>query len=142
MNQIKIGKFIAEERKNKNLTQLDLANILGVSDRSVSKWENGKCLPDISLFEPICNEFNISVSEFLAGERNKEKKSDNKEVINFIKQTKKKGTHKFIVLGIISILLITFVLSTVIYFFNTYNKIAVFFFTIYENKKICKTSIY
>ncbi len=50
MDQIKIGRFIAKCRKDKKLTQVELSEKLGVSDRSVSKWENGRCLPDLSLF--------------------------------------------------------------------------------------------
>ncbi len=67
MNQEKIGKFIAELRKESNMTQIELANKLGVTDRAVSKWENGRGLPDVSLFEPLCKEFNISVNELLKG---------------------------------------------------------------------------
>ena len=55
MNQIKIGKFIAECRKNKNLTQEQLAEMLNTTNKSISKWENGNCLPDSSLYEPLCN---------------------------------------------------------------------------------------
>lgn len=68
MNQEKIGIFIAESRKKKNLTQVELAEKLGVSDRSVSKWETGRCMPDLSLFEPLCAELGITVSELLNGE--------------------------------------------------------------------------
>lgn len=69
MNQEKIGKFIAELRKEHNLTQEQLAEILGVSNRSVSRWENGKNMPDVSLFIPICELFSISVNELIVGER-------------------------------------------------------------------------
>lgn len=68
MNQEKIGKFIMNARKNKGLTQSELASILGVTDRSVSNWENGKCMPDISLFKPLCEELGISVNDLLNGE--------------------------------------------------------------------------
>lgn len=63
MDQIKIGKFIAKKRKDANLTQLQLANKLGVSDKSVSKWENGKCMPDLSLFNPLCEILGITVKD-------------------------------------------------------------------------------
>ncbi len=69
MDQIKIGKFIAQLRKDKNLTQLDLATALGVTDRAVSKWENGRGLPDISLIQPLCETLDISINELLNGER-------------------------------------------------------------------------
>ena len=68
MEQEKIGKFIAECRKKQKLTQEQLANKIGVTNKSISRWENGKTMPDISLFEPLCNELNISVSELLQGE--------------------------------------------------------------------------
>ncbi len=68
MDQIKIGKFIAERRKRKNLTQLQLADRLGITDRAVSKWENGKGMPDTSLMLELCAELNISVNELLCGE--------------------------------------------------------------------------
>ena len=69
MNQEKIGNFIATCRKEKGLTQLQLAEELGVTDRSVSNWENGKCMPDLSLFNPLCEKLGITINEFLAGER-------------------------------------------------------------------------
>ena len=56
MNQEKIGKFILKLRKEKNMSQLDLADKIGVTDRAISKWENGKGLPDISLMQPVCKE--------------------------------------------------------------------------------------
>ena len=68
MNQEKIGKFIAMLRKNKKITQQELANMLNVTDRAVSHWENGRRLPDISLFKPICEIFNITVNELISGE--------------------------------------------------------------------------
>lgn len=71
MNQIKIGKFITQLRKEKGMTQQQLAEMLGVSDRSVSRWENGINLPDVSLFDPLCTVFDIGLDELLAGERNK-----------------------------------------------------------------------
>ena len=69
MNQEKIGKFIAERRKEKNITQEHLANKLGVTNKSISRWENGKTMPDISLFEPLCKELNITINELLKGEK-------------------------------------------------------------------------
>lgn len=68
MNQIKIGKFIAECRKNKKLTQAQLAEQLGITDRAVSKWETGKSMPDASIMLDLCNILGISVNELLCGE--------------------------------------------------------------------------
>lgn len=74
MDQEKIGKFIANLRKEKNLTQEQLAEKLGVTDKSVSRWENGRCLPDVSLYKDLCNILGITLNEFFAGEKIKEEK--------------------------------------------------------------------
>lgn len=68
MDLIKIGKFIASKRKAKNLTQLQLAELLRVSDRAVSKWECGRSMPDTSIMVELCNALGISVNDLLAGE--------------------------------------------------------------------------
>ena len=68
MDLIKIGQYIAGKRKALNLTQRELAEKLGMSDKSVSKWERGVCLPDVSVFEELCGLLGISLNEFLAGE--------------------------------------------------------------------------
>lgn len=69
MDQIKIGNFIAQCRKEKNMTQRQLADILGVSDKAVSKWETGKGLPDAGCMVPLCEALGISVNELLTGEK-------------------------------------------------------------------------
>lgn len=69
MNQIKIGKFIAQCRKGKGITQEQLASMLNTTNKSVSKWENGNCLPDSSLYEPLCKILNITINELFAGDR-------------------------------------------------------------------------
>ena len=68
MDQIKIGKFIAENRKKQNLTQGQLAEKLGITDRAVSKWENGRAMPDSSLMLDLCSILKISVNDLLSGE--------------------------------------------------------------------------
>ena len=68
MNQEKIGKFIAKLRKEKNMTQLQLSLKLGVTDRAISKWENGRGMPDLSLMKPLCNELGITINDLLSGE--------------------------------------------------------------------------
>ena len=68
MDQVKIGKFIAECRKKQNLTQMQLAETLNITDRAISKWENGKAMPDSSIMLDLCNELKISVNELLSGE--------------------------------------------------------------------------
>ncbi len=69
MNQVKIGKLISECRKNKKMTQREFAELLGVTDKSVSKWENGVCLPDVSLYKNICEILGITLNEFFAGQK-------------------------------------------------------------------------
>lgn len=68
MDQIKIGKFIALRRKAKNMTQMQLAEKMGVSDRAVSKWETGRSMPDPSIMLELCNELGITVNDLLCGE--------------------------------------------------------------------------
>lgn len=69
MDQIKIGKFIAEMRKEQNLTQIDLAEQLGISNKTISKWECGNGMPDYAVMESLCNILKINVNELLSGER-------------------------------------------------------------------------
>ena len=69
MNQIRIGKFIAERRKNANLTQMQLAEKLGITDKAVSKWERGVAMPDSSIMLELCDILRISVNELLSGEK-------------------------------------------------------------------------
>lgn len=69
MDQIKTGKFIAEERKLKGFTQRQLADRLGISDKTVSKWERGGGFPEVSLLLPLCGELGITVNELLTGHR-------------------------------------------------------------------------
>ena len=68
MDLIKIGKYIASKRKSLGMTQKQLAEKLGMSDKSVSKWERGVCLPDVSVYKELCSILGISLNEFLAGE--------------------------------------------------------------------------
>lgn len=68
MNQVKIGKFIASKRKEQGLTQLQLAEKLGITDRAVSKWETGKSLPDASLMPELCKLLKITINDLLCGE--------------------------------------------------------------------------
>lgn len=69
MDQIRIGKFIAESRKSKGLTQRQLADVLSISDKTVSKWECGKGLPEVSLMLPLCAALEITVNDLLSGEK-------------------------------------------------------------------------
>lgn len=108
MNQEKIGKFIAKCRKMKKLTQNELAEKLGVTDRSVSNWENGKNMPDLSLFKPLCEILGITINELLSGEELSEEKYQEKfeeNIVNTIDYSTKR-LNKYS--GVISIILIIF----------------------------------
>ncbi len=69
MDQKKIGRLIAERRKTQNLTQRQLADLLSISDKTVSKWECGKGLPEVSLMLPLCDALRITVNDLLTGEK-------------------------------------------------------------------------
>ena len=84
MNQEKIGKFILDCRKKKNMTQSELAEKLGVSDRTIGNWENGRNMPDLSLFKPLCDELGITINELLSGESIKKEKYQEKFEENII----------------------------------------------------------
>lgn len=92
MNQMKIGKFIADLRKSKNMTQLQLAEKLGITDRAISKWENGKALPDASLMLDLCKELGITVNDLLSGEvvsMNEYNEKSEQNLIEMVKQKEK-----------------------------------------------------
>ena len=72
MNQEKTGSFISAKRKEKNLTQEQLAARLGVSNKTISKWETGKCMPDYSIIEDLCKELDVSISDLMNGEEKSE----------------------------------------------------------------------
>jgi len=97
MNQEKIGKFIFELRKEKNMTQQELADKVGVTDRAISNWENGRRLPDYSILIKLCEELNISINELLSGERiSKEDYSEKAEKnLKFVLKNKEDNKKKF-----------------------------------------------
>lgn len=130
MNQIKIGKFIAECRKKQNLTQIQLAEKLNITDRAVSKWERGMSLPDISLLQELSDILNINVTELLDGKRSEKKKIDSDDILNTLKYTeiktmeKHKNNINLIMLSLIvfiSLILIIFNLKINYYFYLKYN---------------------
>lgn len=89
MDQIRVGEFIAECRKKNNLTQMQLAEKLNITDRAISKWENGKGMPDSSIMLDLCNELKISVNELLSGEAiemNDYNEKMEQNLINMVKQ--------------------------------------------------------
>ena len=88
MDLIKIGKYIAGKRKSLGMTQKQLAEKLGMSDKSVSKWERGVCLPDVSVYKELCSILGISLNEFLAGEDIAQEKMIQKSETNIIEVIK------------------------------------------------------
>ena len=84
MDLIKIGKYIAGKRKSLGMTQKQLAEKLGMSDKSVSKWERGVCLPDVSVYKELCSILGISLNEFLAGEDIAQENMSQKSETNII----------------------------------------------------------
>ena len=84
MDQKKIGAFISELRKEKNMTQKELAQKLGITDRAISKWENGRGMPEVSLMKPLCEALDISINELLGGERIEQKDYREKSEFNFL----------------------------------------------------------
>ena len=107
MNQEKIGKFIAECRRKKNMTQQELAEKLGVSDRTIGNWENGRNMPDLSLFKPLCDELDISLNDLMSGEVVKSKEYQEKleeNINNTISYTNKKLENKNNIIGLLLII--------------------------------------
>ena len=84
MDQVKIGKFIAELRKEKNMTQQQLGDKIGVSFKTISKWENGRGMPDLSSLKPLSESLDISINELLSGEKIKKEQYVNKLEENII----------------------------------------------------------
>ncbi len=108
MDQQLTGKFIAHKRKEKNLTQEQLAEKLGVSNKTISKWETGKCMPDYSVVKTLCDELEITVAELMDGE-DAEKKSvrayDDEQIMDLLKRTQELEKQKNLLYGIILIVM-------------------------------------
>lgn len=112
MDQVKIGRFIAEKRKENKLTQQDLANLLGISNRAISKWENGICLPDAANMPELCKILKISINDLFSGEvvsmNDNEKKLE--ENLLAMKKAKEDNDRLLlrleIVIGVLSVLIL------------------------------------
>ena len=108
MDQICIGKFIAEERKKKGYTQRHLSEKLGISDKTVSKWERGNGFPEVSLLLPLCEELDITVNELLSGKRVSEedyRKKAEENMVNLVKEAQE-SKKKIILSAMVAILVI------------------------------------
>lgn len=111
MDLIKIGKYISTKRRELGLTQSQLADKLGKSDKSVSKWERGICLPDVSVYMELCDILGITINEFLAGEDIGEENMIKKSEDNLIQVTKD-SKHKLKNLkGVIAVLLVVTIIT-------------------------------
>ena len=112
MDQVKIGKFIAECRKKTNLTQMQLAEKLNITDRAISKWETGKSLPDSSIMLELCDILGISVNDLLCGEivtmdnYNKELENNLLEIIKQKEQADKRLLSIEVFIGITAIIVL------------------------------------
>lgn len=117
MNQVKIGKFIAECRKKNNLTQMQLAEKLNITDRAISKWENGKVMPDSSIMLELCAELKISVNELLSGEvleMNSYNEKMEQNLIDMVRQ-KEASDKRLLKMEIVIGVLISIVFFTLIF---------------------------
>lgn len=98
MDQQKIGALIAKKRKEKKLTQEQLAEKLGITNKAVSKWENGKCMPDVSIIQLLCELLGITVNELLNGEENSQ---SDEPVVHLLWLVKKLEKIRIIIIGLI-----------------------------------------
>ena len=108
MNQLVTGKFISQKRKEKNLTQEQLAEKLGVSNKTVSKWETGKCMPDYSVVKSLCKELEITVAELMDGEAAEEKSVrtyDEEQIMDLLRRTQELEKQKNTLYGIVLIVM-------------------------------------
>lgn len=108
MNQTTIGSYIAKKRREKNLTQEQLAEKLGVSNKTISKWENGKCMPDYSIIEQLCKELSVTLSELMDGEDAAEdsvRVYDDEQILDLLRRTQELERQKEILYGVILVVL-------------------------------------
>ena len=108
MNQMATGKFISQKRKEKSLTQEQLAEKLGVSNKTVSKWETGKCMPDYSVVKTLCDELEITVSELMDGEKSEEKSVRTyaeEQIMDLLKKMQNLEKQKELLYGILLIVM-------------------------------------
>ena len=125
MNQEKIGKFILKLRREKNMTQQELADRIGVTDRAISKWENGRGLPDLSLMMPLCKELGITINELISGEQIEKEDYQSKleeNIFKTIDYTNRKFANKNKIFKIVVGTIITIVLIVGLMFFVDVNR--------------------
>ena len=118
MDLIKIGKFISSKRKKKSITQSELAEKLFITDRAISKWENGICLPDVGTMPELCKILDITINDLFSGEVVNMKENEKKLEENLLEMTRQKEDrdkqllHMEVVIGLVTIMM--FITLTVI----------------------------
>ena len=120
MNQEKIGKFIAKCRKDKKMTQSELSEKLGVTDKSIGNWENGRNMPDLSLFKPLCDVLGITINDLLSGEKiSKDKYQERFEenIVNTIDYSTKRINKYSNVIGMLLVIFGLFISMSAIMIF-------------------------
>lgn len=108
MNQAVTGKFIALKRKQKNLTQEQLAEKLGVSNKTISKWETGKCMPDYSIVKSLCEELGVTMAELLDGEKAGDKSVrvyDDEQMLDLLRRIQELEKQKVMLTGVMLIVI-------------------------------------
>ena len=108
MDQIAIGRYIARKRKEQNLTQEQLSEQLGVSNKTISKWENGKCMPDYSLIQKLCEALAVTLPELMDGEdaaENSVRVYDDEQILDLLRRTQELERKKNILYGLVLIVL-------------------------------------
>ena len=108
MEQVAIGRFIAKKRKEQNLTQEQLAERLGVSNKTISKWETGKCMPDYTVIKSLCEELQITVSELMDAEETEGKSVrvyDDDQILDLLRRTQELEKQKVTLTGVILIVM-------------------------------------
>lgn len=124
MDQVKIGRFIAQCRKEKNLTQAQLAEQLNLTDRAVSKWETGKGLPDASIMPDLCELLSISINELFSGERvltDNYKRKAEENLLRIKKEAERIKAFRILIVCF-SILSVALIVSSLFVFFFTDGK--------------------
>lgn len=116
MDQVKIGKFISEKRKEKNITQTELSEMIGVSDRAISKWENGICMPDAGNMPELCKILDITINDLFSGETVDMKDNEKKLEINLLEMTriKEQRDKELLILEIFIGVTVTIILLSLI----------------------------
>ncbi|MFR5995749.1 MAG: helix-turn-helix domain-containing protein [Oscillospiraceae bacterium] len=103
-----MGSYISKKRREKNLTQEQLAEKLGVSNKTISKWENGKCMPDYSIIEQVCRKLSVTLPELMDGKDAAESSMrvyDDEQILDLLRRMQELERQKWILYGIILVVL-------------------------------------